>query len=468
MDFFLSSKCLEQIKKAGIGDNFEIKIFDQSVHCNIFVALLISNEITKLYRSDRTVYQFNMKFPPSSAFYDNISGLRQMISRTNFVTIFSKLLEGQPIHFNQNLNDNISEDMAKLTVEFGKMLGNSEMIDKGLKLLKIGINEESNDIESVIKSIKIKQKIKLGHISAQQYNIISSNFYSIFKDEGKGKIKNDLISILKNMNQNELECIFASNNLQIETEDSFFDFILSLGKDFYFLFDFVEVQFLSVEKVQKLIDNIQNYELPFHRRLWSSICRRLLFDISVINGNKNNRAKSTVKPKQKPNVNQAIDCENGIFKFLQSSSNDNVYVSGAIDVTTSSINSGSIENLFDQSKNTAIKVKDDKNSFIIIDFKDKKVNVKNYYLSVPAIKYSGSRPKTWIVDGSNDEQNWEMIDSQQNNSQLTNYGAFSTFACKNHNENYYRYIRIKEIISQDKSHMMLLSEIELFGSIILE
>ena len=92
-----------------------------------------------------------------------------------------------------------------------------------------------------------------------------------------------------------------------------------------------------------------------------------------------------------------------------------------------------IKNIFDHSKDTILRVIDNTNRYI-------------------------------IIEGSNDSSDWTTINERNNDSSLTNYSASNTFDIKQNN-NFYRYIRIKEIISQDNGHQLLLSEIEFFGSI---
>ena len=137
----------------------------------------------------------------------------------------------------------------------------------------------------------------------------------------------------------------------------------------------------------------------------------------------------------------------------------------------SGISVGEIKNLFDNSKDTVLRVVDNINSFIIFDFKNKKVSISKYYLSVPSslTGYNGNRPKTWDIEGSNDLQNWEIIDQRANDSSLSDYGRSKTFNVNNNNNNkYFKYIRIKEIISQNGNHQMLLSEIEFYGSYMID
>lgn len=81
------------------------------------------------------------------------------------------------------------------------------------------------------------------------------------------------------------------------------------------------------------------------------------------------------------------------------------------------------------------------------------------------------------VDGQNHgklkvriiKQTWDMIDNKKNDSSLCGFGNSNTFICQNITNEFYRFIRIQEIISYNgadsESHHFILSEIEFYGSI---
>lgn len=321
------------------------------------------------------------------------------------------VLNGQPINFPTDEN---GQNIAKLIIELGQILENGEMIQKGLEILGIKNGKSDMTIEDAFKMIKINQNLIIPQNIEEVYFVISSNLHLINDQKEKEKV----ISKLKGMNQEQLEMIFSSDKLVVNSEDSLFDLITEMGPEYYFLYDYVEIEYLSVEKVKLLIRNISNYDVSLHPLLWSSICRRLVIDVSsVIDREKikihryKNNDKIAVQ-------NPAINCENGIFKYLQNSANsENVYSSKIVDVEVSGIDSGAIENIFNQSKNTYLRVRDSQNSFIIVDFKDKKVNLSKYYLSVTSKSgTSRNRPKSWVIEGSNDKKEWEKIDERINDS----------------------------------------------------
>lgn len=173
--------------------------------------------------------------------------------------------------------------------------------------------------------------------------------------------------------------------------------------------------------------------------------------------------KQEIKLKVYEKQNQKQNLIN-IFESL--SKNGNPYLTKSIDVETTDVNCGKIQNLFDKSQSTEFRLQNQEKPYILIDFKDKRINFPKYYFSVPIESnrnYSG-RPKTWIIEGSNDKNSWQLIDKKVNDESLCQYGRKNTFNCQQINDNYYRFIRIQGIISHTNNNYFMLSELEFYGT----
>ena len=108
----------------------------------------------------------------------------------------------------------------------------------------------------------------------------------------------------------------------------------------------------------------------------------------------------------------------------------------------------------------------DSDAWLCLDFKDKKVNPSHYSLkSYPSGNYNIIN---WNIEGSNNGEKWEILDSQRDSSALTSSNAEVTFEMKNkpHNDEYYRYLRIHQTGQNNcNDYRMIISSIEYFGSI---
>lgn len=131
-------------------------------------------------------------------------------------------------------------------------------------------SKENNEIskENIKEMIQINRQYNKSSEQEKVLNFLSRNFYHI----------SEFINI-EYLNENELEIIMSSPELKIESEDCLFDFISSFELPKYcFLFDYIDVEYLSNEKMQEMLDIINNYEITFHHQLWKSICRRLVMN----------------------------------------------------------------------------------------------------------------------------------------------------------------------------------------------
>lgn len=470
MDFFQSSKSLKQITEAGVENDFSFRVFDETIQCNIIVAIYISKKVSKLYLNDRTIREYFVNFPSKSIFYSTIDELKQKIQRTNFIKEIQNFVSGDSLHFDvSNTKDKQDIEKAQILIEFGKIIENEEMIENGFRVI---MNDDKSEmtLEESINRIQIYHYFGVESNEnnlSKEYDFISSNFYSIMNDENK-----NIVNKLKEMSNDELEHIISSDKLQIESENDLFEIIKELGRDKNCLLGLIEIQFLSVDKVNELIELINEFDLSISGQLWSSICRRLTIDILQVNKNKNNRVRDRNKSQTKSEKSiMNVNCENGIFKYLQKAPNENIYLLKTIDVEVSGIRSGEIKNLFDHSKDTFFRAdyyNGNGNGYIIFDFKNIQANIEKYYFSMPTSKtgQSGCRPKTWLIEGSNDKQNWTVIDRRNNDTSLHSYEASNTFKTQKNND-FYRFIRIQSIESSNGSsdHRILLSEIEFYGEI---
>lgn len=446
MEFYLKSKSLKGVKGAGFEEDFEIIILDDSIKCSKFVASFLSQKISKVLQTDFTTNHFHVNFPAESIYYKTHNELKEKIKRTNFINQLNNLITGLPIDIN-NKEQTYKKETLELLIEFGLCFDNEDMIELGMT--KNEINSETTEItaENISEIIKLSRKLHNSELSNKSLKFISNDFSKIC----------DQIDI-NEMTKSELETILSSSELRIESEDWLFELIYSKSTDFYFLFDYIEFEYLSREKVEILIGIIDNYEVSLHPRLWKSICRRLLSD----GKKKGDRYNSRI-------IKRCKECPDGIIEYMRSISNvnRNPYESKLIDVETTTVENGEIKNLFDKSKLTDFRIYKQQNGFILLDFKDKRINFSKYYFSVPEsqLGHTSGWPKSWEVEGSNDKKTWEMIDKKENDSSLKAYGRSNTFNCENATNQFYRYIRIKEIISHSGNQDFLLSEIEFYGSI---
>ena len=105
------------------------------------------------------------------------------------------------------------------------------------------------------------------------------------------------------------------------------------------------------------------------------------------------------------------------------------------------------------------------NPFIKFDFINRKIQLSAYTLRT----YSGEKDyghlKSWSILGSNDDENYEIIDEETNNQDLNGNSAFKTFICSNSNKSF-RFIKLLMTGNNHAgSDFLVLRTIEFFGTV---
>ena len=100
------------------------------------------------------------------------------------------------------------------------------------------------------------------------------------------------------------------------------------------------------------------------------------------------------------------------------------------------------------------------------DFKARKVQLTGYTLRTNSAGLNGSHLKNWILDGSNDNIKWVVMDERVNNSDLNGSNLSKYFAIEG-NFQPFRYIRIRlSGLTHLKDNLLCLSGCEFFGNLI--
>lgn len=132
---------------------------------------------------------------------------------------------------------------------------------------------------------------------------------------------------------------------------------------------------------------------------------------------------------------------NGILNFFSKKSGGKI--DSEISITSSSINpSDNSSNPRNVAYNNNNYFFSDNfvNSWICFDFKDYRVSPTNYTIKTVGNYY----PKSWVIEGSNDNVSVEILDSQNNCSRLNNCSVVCTFTIGNQKNKQYRYIRMRQ------------------------
>lgn len=136
----------------------------------------------------------------------------------------------------------------------------------------------------------------------------------------------------------------------------------------------------------------------------------------------------------------------GIFKYLTDITGGNIHDNQTLCVSSNSICSSSYhpKNLlnFDQD-NIYHSENIDNNAYIRFDFKEKSIQLFSYTIKSYDCSNGNGALRSWVIEVSNDETNWQIVDQHSNDSTLNGSKIVATFNIQNRSNNFYRFIQLR-------------------------
>lgn len=115
------------------------------------------------------------------------------------------------------------------------------------------------------------------------------------------------------------------------------------------------------------------------------------------------------------------------------------------------------------SGNIYFKSKNESNSWICLDFKNYRVSPTKYSIGTTN---NGYKIKSWVIEGSNDNSQWDNLDTQQDNSLTKANNAVLIFNTKSNQKKKYKFIRIRLTgPNWANNYHMRLNSFEVYGTL---
>jgi hypothetical protein len=341
------------------------------------------------------------------------------------------LARGESIHLRP-------EDALRLR-GYVERLGNSELLEKLSELGNVKL-VTSNAI-GVLNS-----KAKWGIEREEERNFIA------------GHLHNYTAKDLAGIHLSELEIILSSKQVKIETESHLFEVIqelvTDLGEEYEILYEYLMFDYLGEDDMKRFLQVMPIGHVS--ERLWEAVGRRLVLTVAPKTFETERFAKGTV-----PFTNDPFD---GIAAYLRKESGQNPVSIGAIDIDCLSGNPYA-EKLFDPNWKCYWSTKDAPGQWIMFRFPKYMVYLTDYTLKSPYSKSGWNHLKSWIVEGSNDGENWSEIDRHEENNDLNGKGKVMTWRVQNPMRA--RMIRLRQIGKNHKgTDDIQLAGIEFFGQLL--
>lgn len=469
----VSMKNPEIIKEADLKtknvdeNNFFFKFGEYQVVMDVFLAEFISPRVSHLRQTDPTINSINLINGQNNEKFKEIFDIE-------FVNVFITICKGEEI--------TIDQGMIEKVLILSIILDNSYLYEEMNKLYSIEDNkEEELQINYYIQYLMLYDNNNSNEECYDKYNdkiieFISSHFYLI--DQNK------LIKLPKNV----LYSIINNDKLKLKDEDSLFEFIEKLFSNdndtdeetkeiskmsFY---ELIEFPFLSEMKFIMLIENIDYNKISY--KLWYEM--KLCFyneyqnNKARINSNRyeNNQTQTQNKIQIISYDNDANNRFKGIIYKLHDCNPSSSNNGKIINITASSLsgnnNNYKPENVIDyEFIDSAFYSKNEKNSWIKFDFKERKVKPSAY--SIRSNNWGGVghwHPQHWVIEGSNDDNEWTVLDSHTNDHSIDDQSKSNTFLIQTENNTFYQYLRLRQRgLNTADNDALIISAFEFFGAI---
>lgn len=291
----------------------------------------------------------------------------------------------------------------------------------------------------------------------KEINFASRHLYEILNDQ-----KDEL----RKLSFTTLEQIINNSNIRIESEDQLITFLNHLchntrKKEFYELYQYIE--FCNVSEL-KIDEFLSTFDLNcINTSIWRSLSQRLRNKI-VKNEEftfENNRYSDKIFPVKNGNE------FDGIFSYLMKISNGNI--KDVVNLYCSTFEKGyNPEFAFDfNDHKKRFASQNLPNSYITIDFKDHPVILTDYKLQTYDYRQNDSHLRSWKIQGSNDNINWEDIDiANKNCDKLNGYLRCRLFSIPKENVKKFKYIKLLQYEPNwGGNNWLTLSSIEFYGSL---
>lgn len=339
-------------------------------------------------------------------------------------------------------------------------------VTKILDMTSIEINEDQFlelNKDNILNYLRIHEKDKdiLNHFYRLEVEYISSHFHELCENHDEEFIPLQISTLTD---------IISNDHLRLKDEDQLIQFInrLSSQNDEYsVLYDHVFFPNVSANLMAEFLANFEVDQIDCS--IWKSLCERLILPVKPVENKKiSNRYFDVFYWQQF--YYETDKPFNGIVDYLTKKTGG--FIENEIDVTSSGVyNNDNMRNprnvlLFNE-KGKYFYSAQKSGSWLCLIFKNSFVIPSAYSLRTGNFGPSGGHMKNWALEGSLDNENWVILDNQNDCAFLKGSQFFHTFKIENSNRLKFKYIRVRSTGPNWTGNVSLLFEaIELFGVLI--
>ena len=292
-----------------------------------------------------------------------------------------------------------------------------------------------------------------------EIDFVSSHFFEIFDCENEEELMNISIETLIQ--------IIGNKKLRLNDEDQLLNivnYLYSNQTKYSILYEEVCFSNVSMNEMKEFIKIYDVNDLT--SELWQNLSDRLICEVKNNEVLKKSRYKEKVDTFSKENGNEFRGILNYFMKKTDGNIEDEITISSSSYFNNSDVYKPF--NVIDSDENEKyFWSKDLLNSWICFDFKDRRLILSDYSIKSIDVGPNYSHPRSWAVEGSNDNHFWEILDLQQNCSYLNGPSLVHTFHIHKRNLNEFRFIRLRQTGPNWRGNNFLaFKSFELFGKLV--
>lgn len=324
--------------------------------------------------------------------------------------------------------------------------------------------QNSQTIIGLLKSHEDLQNI-FSQNFRDEVDFVSSHFYEFVDD-------NDQESKLIELLPDTIELIISNPKHKLNKEDQLLTFVNKLylnDSNYKNLYNYVH--FCNVEQ-KAIIEFLKIFDInDISNELWQLLSIRLSQKVINDELNKNSERYNEEKLNENESNSKIFEFEsdekfNGIINHFRSKSDEN-----KINITASTINysdQAPINSILFENKDNFFASKNEKNSWICYEFKENFVIPTDYTIRSPNFGRNNQNPRSWVIEGSINSNDWITLDEQINCSYMNGPNYVHTFHISKSNK--IKFIRIRETdhnwASSNSNYNLVISAFEIYGTLI--
>lgn len=295
--------------------------------------------------------------------------------------------------------------------------------------------------DNILTLLKIHEKNSTFYSDILSYEIdfASSNFSKILQSNKKELLE---------LSSYTIERIINNRKLSINDEDQLISFINELCKKdcdkFSFLYEYV---IFSNVTNSKMTEFLQFFDVDnINKGIWRTLSYRLEKIADVLDNDDDRYVQNSQKEENEFSKGKTFEYENnskfnGIFNYLKNKSDNNV--EKEVEITSSSeqnFHFGAKKAILLPDQDDFFASKCAKDSWICFDFKNHRVLPTCYTIGSTINSF---RIRSWVIEGSVDNEKWDIIDTQKDCSQMNNHNIVQAFMIKQDDLKQFKYIRLR-------------------------